>query len=148
MRKEEKQEAKEQHDVEGDVKLDDDAPMREARSDSKWEGHEESSDAQPINWGNKTSDLAASGGAPQGTGNRQDKSSTENPQSTHQKVESACENCGMHNHSIAECRRQFYDICGFSIRITYDCKKCLTWNYGPELCATQVEDQSFLWIDE
>lgn len=32
--------------------------------------------------------------------------------------------------------------------MVYDCKKCLPWNLGPELCATQVEDQSFFFIDE
>jgi hypothetical protein len=32
--------------------------------------------------------------------------------------------------------------------MAYDCKICLPWNLGPELCATQVEDQSFFYIDE
>lgn len=27
-------------------------------------------------------------------------------------------------------------------------RKCLPWNYGPELYATQVEDQSFFYIEE
>ncbi|CAN6332099.1 unnamed protein product [Urochloa humidicola] len=42
----------------------------------------------------------------------------------------SCENCGLNNHS------------------TYDCKREPPWNYGPELCATQVEDQSFFYIEE
>ncbi|PWZ08767.1 hypothetical protein Zm00014a_022650 [Zea mays] len=27
-------------------------------------------------------------------------------------------------------------------------QKCLPWNFGPELCAAQVEDQSFFYIEE
>ena len=30
----------------------------------------------------------------------------------------------------------------------FDCKKCLPWNFGLELCAAQVEDQSFFYIEE
>ena len=40
------------------------------------------------------------------------------------------------------------EICGLGNHVTYNCKRCLPWNYGPELCATQVEDQSFFFIDE
>jgi hypothetical protein len=32
--------------------------------------------------------------------------------------------------------------------MAYDCKHCIPWNYGPELCATQVEDHSFFFIKE
>jgi hypothetical protein len=31
---------------------------------------------------------------------------------------------------------------------TYDCVNCLPWNFGPELCAAQVEGHSFFHIDE
>lgn len=31
---------------------------------------------------------------------------------------------------------------------TLDCKRCLPWKVRPELCAAQVEDQSFFYIDE
>jgi hypothetical protein len=60
----------------------------------------------------------------------------------------ACENCGMFNHTIIECRRQFCENCGFATHTIFYCKKCLPWNYGFELCATQVEDQSFFYIEE
>ena len=60
----------------------------------------------------------------------------------------ACEKCGMYNHNTQDCRRQFCERCGFANHNTFDCKKCLPWHYGPELCATQVEDQSFFYIDE
>lgn len=32
--------------------------------------------------------------------------------------------------------------------MAYDCKQCIPWNCGPELCATQVEEQSFFFIEE
>lgn len=32
--------------------------------------------------------------------------------------------------------------------MAYDYKRCLPWNLGLELCAAQVEDQSFFFIDE
>lgn len=64
------------------------------------------------------------------------------------KTKIPCENCGMLNHTANECRRILCEICGFSNHSTYDCKRCLPWNVGPELCAAQVEDQSFFFIDE
>jgi hypothetical protein len=32
--------------------------------------------------------------------------------------------------------------------MTYDCTKCIPWSTGPELYATQVEDQSFFYMEE
>jgi len=32
--------------------------------------------------------------------------------------------------------------------MAYDCNNCMPWNLGPELCAAQVEDQSFFYIQE
>jgi hypothetical protein len=58
------------------------------------------------------------------------------------------ENCGLSNHTAIECRRLLCEICGFNNHSTYDCKRCLPWNYGPKLCATQVEEQSFFYIEE
>jgi hypothetical protein len=40
------------------------------------------------------------------------------------------------------------EICGFSNHSSYDCKNEPLWNYGPELCAAQVDDQSFFYIEE
>ena len=63
-------------------------------------------------------------------------------------VNVACEFCGLFNHASLDCRRMLCEICGFTNHNTFDCKKCLPWNYGPELCATQVEEQSFFFIEE
>lgn len=54
----------------------------------------------------------------------------------------------MTNHSTRDCRRFFCEICGFTNHTTYDCKRCVLWNTGSELCAAQVEDQSFFFIEE
>jgi len=32
--------------------------------------------------------------------------------------------------------------------MAYHCKKCIPWNCGLKLCATQVEDQSFFYIED
>lgn len=47
-----------------------------------------------------------------------------------------------------DCRRQNNEICGLGNHVTYNCRRCIPWNYGPKLCATQVEDQSFFFIEE
>ena len=59
-----------------------------------------------------------------------------------------CDRCGLSNHTAKDCRRILCEICGFYNHSTFECKKCLPWNYGPELCATQVEEQSFFYIEE
>lgn len=60
-----------------------------------------------------------------------------------------CAFCHFKNHFTKDCKHQFpCDICGFDDHVVFDCKKCLPWNFGLELCATQVEDQSFFYIDE
>ena len=45
-------------------------------------------------------------------------------------------------------RRMMCEICGYNNHTAYDCKRCGLWNTGPKLCATQVEDQSFFFIEE
>jgi hypothetical protein len=40
------------------------------------------------------------------------------------------------------------EIYGCNTHTTYDCDSYLPWNYGPELCATQVEGHNFFHIDE
>lgn len=59
-----------------------------------------------------------------------------------------CEICGYTNHTTRECRQMFYEICNCYTHTTYDCVNCLPWNFGPELCAAQVEGRSFFHIDE
>lgn len=56
-------------------------------------------------------------------------------------------NC-LFNHATRDCRSLFYEICGLYNHVTYDCKWCVPWNTGPELCAAQVENQSFFFIEE
>lgn len=54
----------------------------------------------------------------------------------------------MLNHTTRECRRKIRELCGMNNHSAFECKECLPWNFGPELCATQVEDQSFFHIEE
>jgi len=62
---------------------------------------------------------------------------------------SACDVCGLKNHSTAECRRKLLcELCGFANHITLDCKREPLWNCGPEFCAVQVPKQSFFYIEE
>jgi len=110
---------------------------------SKWEG-KESKKSNPTQWGKDDGEPSAKGAAPRGGGN--DHAHTSHDPGSGQNV--PCENCGMFNHTTRECRRNACEICGFNNHATYDCRRCLPWNLGPELCATQVEDQSFFFIDE
>lgn len=60
-----------------------------------------------------------------------------------------CSVCGLKNHNTEECRRKlFCELCGFANHTTLDCRREPFWNVGPELCAAQVNDQSFFYIDE
>jgi hypothetical protein len=60
-----------------------------------------------------------------------------------------CANCGLKNHTTAECRRNlFCEACGLANHTTLECKREPIWNSGPELCAAQVIDQSFFFIEE
>jgi hypothetical protein len=52
------------------------------------------------------------------------------------------------NFNLDRIRCAFCDICGCDDHVVFDCKKCLPWNFGLELCAAQVEDQSFFYIKE
>lgn len=35
-----------------------------------------------------------------------------------------------------------------AIMLLITVKKCLPWNFGPELCAAKVQDHSLFYIDE
>jgi hypothetical protein len=60
-----------------------------------------------------------------------------------------CNICGLWNHTAGECmRRPVCEICGFNNHSSYDCKREPLWNQGPELCAAQVIDHSFFFIEE
>jgi hypothetical protein len=45
-------------------------------------------------------------------------------------------------------RKPICEICGLNNHFHYDYKREPLWNYGPELCAAQVDDQSLFFIDE
>lgn len=60
-----------------------------------------------------------------------------------------CKFCGFKNHTSEEClRKPQCEICGYNNHTTYECRREPYWNFGPELCAEQVEDQSFFFIEE
>jgi hypothetical protein len=60
-----------------------------------------------------------------------------------------CNICGLKNHLTNECNRRVNcEICGLNNHITYECRRLPQWNEGPELCAAQVENQSFFFIEE
>jgi hypothetical protein len=40
------------------------------------------------------------------------------------------------------------EVCGLQNHSTYNCRREPSWNTSPELCAAQVPDQSFFYIDE
>lgn len=60
----------------------------------------------------------------------------------------ACEICGLFNHATKDCRRLVYEICGYNNHTAYDCRRCVPWNVGPKLCAAEVDDQSFFFMEE
>lgn len=70
------------------------------------------------------------------------------PQSDNSHGMIQCGKCGLHNHETKDCRRVMCELCGLSNHSIFDCKKGIPWNFGPELCVAQVEDQSFFYIDE
>ena len=109
---------------------------------SNWEKNQEKVPEKQSAWGSQGTSAAGEGG--QKDSGKSVGPSHINPQN--QKI--ACEKCGLFNHNTKDCRRSTCEICGFSNHSTFECKNCLAWNYGPKLCATQVEDQSFFFIDE
>jgi hypothetical protein len=50
------------------------------------------------------------------------------------------------NHATKDYRRNACEIYGLTNHITFDCKRCIPLNVGPELCAAQVEDPSFFTL--
>jgi hypothetical protein len=107
---------------------------------SRWEHHKEMHKEKKDQWGPQ----AANAKNPQGIVQAQatDEVTPNAPQ------RGACEICGLCNHATKDCHRMVCEICGFNNHMACECKKCLPCNFGPELCGTQVEDQSFFHIDE
>lgn len=60
-----------------------------------------------------------------------------------------CIHRGLKNHRSEECRRRkACEMCGLHNHNSYDCKREPLWNFGLELCAAQVPNQSFFFIEE
>jgi len=60
-----------------------------------------------------------------------------------------CAVCGLRNHNTDDCRRKlFCELCGYANHTTLECRREPFWNVGPELCAAQVPNLSFFFIDE
>lgn len=60
-----------------------------------------------------------------------------------------CSFCGLRNHSTEECRKKnACELCGLNNHNALECRREPLWNAGPELCAAQVPDQSFFFIEE
>jgi hypothetical protein len=60
-----------------------------------------------------------------------------------------CEHCGLKNHQSEDCRRRnACELCGLNNHGSYECKREPLWNEGPKLCAAQVHNQSFFYIEE
>jgi hypothetical protein len=64
-------------------------------------------------------------------------------------ADGGCDFCGLKNHKSEDCKkRNACELCGLQNHNAYGCKREPLWNFGPELCAAQVPDQSFFFIDE
>jgi len=75
------------------------------------------------------------------------KADTAGPSAAQAKM--GCDFCGLKNHSTAECKkRNACELCGLNNHASLDCKRVPLWNFGPELCAAQVPDQGFFYIEE
>ena len=60
-----------------------------------------------------------------------------------------CKHCGLKNHTSENCNRRMHcELCGLNNHISFECKREPLWNCAPELCAAQVENQSFFYIEE
>lgn len=65
------------------------------------------------------------------------------------KGEYGCRFCGLKNHRSEDCLRKTQcENCGFNNHSTAECRREPLSSFGPELCAAQVEDQSFFFIEE
>ncbi|KAJ1283270.1 hypothetical protein BS78_03G115800 [Paspalum vaginatum] len=68
----------------------------------------------------------------------------QNPNSSY-----GCKLCGLKNHTSENCNRRMHcEMCGLNNHRWSECKREPLWNCAPELCAAQVTDQSFFYIEE
>lgn len=115
----------------------------------RWEGRSELKPSQEEKWNNNSSDLPKSShGNKANQGNKAPQGPDNQPASNQNLVKPPCDICGLQNHETRDYRRLHCEIYGMNNHMAYDCKRFIPWNCGPELCATQVEDQSFFFIEE
>lgn len=82
-------------------------------------------------------------------GLRDDRSDDRATQTGAREEAGGCKFCGLRNHKSEDCKRKVQcEICGYHNHNTYECRREPLWNACPELCAAQVMDQSFFYIDE
>ncbi|WVZ65047.1 hypothetical protein U9M48_014470, partial [Paspalum notatum var. saurae] len=105
--------------------------------DQKWKQAPQGQAAQQQPWG------ANQGVSMQGPMNHQEVNQN------HMPPRASCAFCGLKNHITRECRfKSSCENCGLEDHLVFDYKQYPMWNLGPELCASQVEDQSFFFIEE
>lgn len=119
-------------------------PPQEPRGDPRWEPYLGEKEDKHDGWVTKVADSSNKAIVPDPTPAQTNKGN----EVTALEAREPCQICGYNNHSTSECRRMLCEICGCNTHVTYDCINCLPWNYGPELCAAQVEGQGFFHIDE
>lgn len=117
----------------------------EASGDARWEAREEKKNEADEAWNSRP----AVKHAPQPQDMPNPAHGKQNFEVTHDAAHGGpCEIFGFNNHTTRDYRRMFYEICSCNTHTIYDYGACLAWNFGPELCAAQVEGQSFFHIDE
>ena len=135
----------------------------ERRSDTQFRGNESwGREDSPSNWDRKANDnrdpsqkeaddLARKekGKEPEEESDLRSKLQRKSGVPDQPQLKPACNFCGLRNHTSEECkRRNACELCGFNNHESYDCHREPLWNLGPELCAAQVPNQSFFYIDE
>lgn len=113
---------------------------KQTSEDDKWEKRKDQMEKTDDQWGKKSN----KDGAESSQGNKAPSNTNSRPGQS----KLPCEICGFFNHATKNCRRLFCEICGLTNHMAYDYKQCIPWNCGLELCATQVEEQSFFFIEE
>lgn len=117
--------------------------QEQAQDNSKWEGQKGTQEQQT--WGPKPGVVGKDAASGEGNLNP----TTPNPYHPARNAPRVpCDHCGMLYHLSKDCRKNACEICGLNNHFTYECKRCVPWHFGPELCAAQVENQSFFYIDE
>lgn len=130
-------------------------PRNDAQEAGNMERDESDATQNNHNWERAAEQEAKKNGANSDTGECKDKGDTTKPESSKTAEKrgdvnrSGCRFCGLKNRNSEECmRKPQCEICGYNNHTTFECRREPLWNYGPELCAAQVENQSFFYIEE